>query len=229
MSRRPNPIQNPRPLTMNDGHSGYDTAQWNSAAKRSRPCSTRMSTASIPRTFRSNVEMDSVETMRSGRAAIVKHNYRPCRYSPGRRSLSIFMPTWSRQPVRKAPKVPVIIGGGSIRRAPNFPRPIPLQARLCTCSHPRRTRLIRQLLLETAGFRRRNSARCRRQCAGLDRGHHRLTNKGQPRKLDDWGVLRAWAWGDSRILDYLETDPDVDVKHVGVRAIARRQGAWWPR
>ena len=41
--------------------------------------------------------------------------------------------------------------------------------------------------------------------AGLTRGIIGLTNKGQPRKPDDWGSLRAWAWGAARGLDYLET------------------------
>jgi len=31
--------------------------------------------------------------------------------------------------------------------------------------------------------------------AGLTAGIIGLVNKGQPRKLDDWGTLRAWAWG----------------------------------
>ncbi len=39
--------------------------------------------------------------------------------------------------------------------------------------------------------------------AGLTRGIIGLTNKGQARKPDDWGALRAWAWGASRGLDYL--------------------------
>ena len=34
--------------------------------------------------------------------------------------------------------------------------------------------------------------------AGLTRGIIGLVNKGQPRKPDDWGALRAWAWGASR-------------------------------
>ena len=46
-------------------------------------------------------------------------------------------------------------------------------------------------------------------------------NKGQPRKPEDWGSLRAWAWGAARGLDYLETDPDVDAKHVGIEGVSR--------
>jgi lysophospholipase L1-like esterase len=57
--------------------------------------------------------------------------------------------------------------------------------------------------------------------AGLTRGIIGLANKGQPRKPDDWGALRAWAWGASRALDYLETDPAVDPKHVGIEGVSR--------
>ncbi|MGA2352507.1 MAG: acetylxylan esterase [Terracidiphilus sp.] len=52
--------------------------------------------------------------------------------------------------------------------------------------------------------------------AGLTEGIIGLANKGQPRKLDDWGTLRAWAWGASRALDYFETDKSVDAKQVGL-------------
>jgi hypothetical protein len=57
--------------------------------------------------------------------------------------------------------------------------------------------------------------------AGLTRGMIGLVNKGQPRKLDDWGALRAWAWGASRALDYFATDQSVDAKQVGIEGHSR--------
>jgi hypothetical protein len=56
---------------------------------------------------------------------------------------------------------------------------------------------------------------------GLTQGIIGLANKGQPRKLDDWGALRAWAWGASRALDYFETDAAVDAKRVGIEGLSR--------
>ncbi|MDE3187361.1 MAG: acetylxylan esterase [Acidobacteriota bacterium] len=57
--------------------------------------------------------------------------------------------------------------------------------------------------------------------AGVTRGIIGLVNKGQPRKPEDWGALRAWAWGAGRGLDYLQTDPAVDAKHVGIEGVSR--------
>lgn len=57
--------------------------------------------------------------------------------------------------------------------------------------------------------------------AGLTQGVIGLCNKGQPRKLDDWGALRAWAWGASRALDYFETDKSVDATQVGLEGHSR--------
>jgi hypothetical protein len=57
--------------------------------------------------------------------------------------------------------------------------------------------------------------------AGLTKGVVGLVNKGQPRKPDDWGALRAWAWGASRGLDYLETDAAVNAKQVGIEGVSR--------
>ena len=57
--------------------------------------------------------------------------------------------------------------------------------------------------------------------AGLTEGIIGLCNKGQPRTLDQWGALRAWAWGASRALDYFETDKSVDAKQVGIEGHSR--------
>lgn len=57
--------------------------------------------------------------------------------------------------------------------------------------------------------------------AGLTKGIIGLVNKGQYRKPDDWGSLRAWAWGAARGLDYLETDPAVDAQKVGIEGVSR--------
>lgn len=57
--------------------------------------------------------------------------------------------------------------------------------------------------------------------AGLTQGIIGLCNKGQARKPDDWGSLRAWAWGASRALDYFETDKSVDARQVGIEGLSR--------
>jgi hypothetical protein len=57
--------------------------------------------------------------------------------------------------------------------------------------------------------------------AGITRGIIGLVNKGQPRKPDEWGALRAWSWGAARAMDYLETDSLVDAKKVGIEGVSR--------
>jgi hypothetical protein len=57
--------------------------------------------------------------------------------------------------------------------------------------------------------------------AGLRQGIIGLVNKGKPRKPDDWGALRAWAWGASKALDYFETDKDVDAKRIAIEGLSR--------
>ena len=57
--------------------------------------------------------------------------------------------------------------------------------------------------------------------AGLTQGIIGLVNKGQPRKVDDWGALKAWTGGTSRLLDYFETDRAVDAKRVALEGHSR--------
>ncbi len=57
--------------------------------------------------------------------------------------------------------------------------------------------------------------------AGLTKGIIGLVNKGQPRKPDDWGSLKAWAWGAGRLLDYFDTDDTVDAKRIAIEGHSR--------
>jgi lysophospholipase L1-like esterase len=56
---------------------------------------------------------------------------------------------------------------------------------------------------------------------GLTGGIIGLVNRGQPRKPEDWGSLRAWAWGAARALDYFETVAEIDATRVGIEGVSR--------
>ena len=57
--------------------------------------------------------------------------------------------------------------------------------------------------------------------AGLTHGIIGLMNKGQPRGPEDWGALRAWAWGASRALDYFGTIDDIDETRIAIEGLSR--------
>lgn len=57
--------------------------------------------------------------------------------------------------------------------------------------------------------------------AGLRAGVIGLARCGQPRRPEDWGTLRAWAWGASRALDFFEGDPAIDGARVGLEGLSR--------
>ncbi len=79
-----------------------------------------------------------------------------------------------------------------------------------------------QIVARGWGYASVNTASVQADCgAGLTVGIIGLVNKGQPRKLDDWGVLSAWGWGMSKVLDYFETDKSVDPKRVAVQGHSR--------
>lgn len=50
-----------------------------------------------------------------------------------------------------------------------------------------------------------------------------LANKGQPRKPDDWGALRAWQWGVSEMINYFAANPGslVDTNKIGIEGLSR--------
>ncbi len=213
----------PDVLTMNDGSRVRTPAQWQ---KRR---------AEIKAMFDENVygkypahiptvtwNVDSVEPMTvQGIPAIVKHVTGHVDNS-SYPAITVDIHADVVTPAStKGKKVPVIIGGGSIRPRPVFARP-PGQVVHQLSSPPDAPDSAKLLLQHGWGFVGRNSNEVQADNgAGLDKGIIGLVNKGQPRSLDDWGVLRAWAWGDSKLLDYLQTDPDVDGTKVGVMGHSR--------
>jgi hypothetical protein len=215
----------PDVLTMNDGTKVTTAAQWQ---KRR---------AEIKAMFDENVygkypahipavtwKVDSVENMTvAGVPAIVKHVTGRVDNS-GDPAITVEIHADVVTPAAtKGKKVPVVIGGGSIHPRPMFrPTAAPGQV-VHEVKSPADPPDSAKLLLQAGwGFVGRNSNEVQADNgAGLDKGIIGLVNKGQPRSLDDWGVLRAWAWGDSRLLDYLETDPDVDATKVGVMGHSR--------
>ncbi|MDB5704057.1 MAG: hypothetical protein JWN66_1173 [Sphingomonas bacterium] len=114
-------------------------------------------------------------------------------------------------PAAKAGRhVPIVMSFGSVN-----PRPRPPGAP--AFAPPPGPDYREQLLAKNWGFATLDTASVQADnAAGLAQGIIGLVNKGQPRSLDDWGVLRAWGWGASRGLDYLATDADVDAEKVAI-------------
>ena len=57
--------------------------------------------------------------------------------------------------------------------------------------------------------------------SGLTNGIIGLCNKGQFREPTDWGSLRAWGWGLSRLIDYFETDDTFDPTKCAIEGVSR--------
>jgi lysophospholipase L1-like esterase len=119
-------------------------------------------------------------------------------------------------PVNARGPVPVLImfGGGNmpdepVWRFPGMPEP---------AAPPSTEQLIAAgwgyVSLSTASIQADNGA-------GLTAGIIGLANEGKRRTPEQWGALRAWAWGAARALDYLETLPAVDARRVGIEGVSR--------
>ena len=50
----------------------------------------------------------------------------------------------------------------------------------------------------------------------FDKGVFEAFQKPSKRDGESWGILSAWAWGASRVMDWIATEPLLDPKHVGV-------------
>ena len=125
----------------------------------------------------------------------------------------VVTPAWARKPV----PLMIMFGRAALPSAP-VPEAFARFAAMAGSDPPAAVQLIAAgwgyAMLNPGSIQADNGA-------GLTRGIIGLANKGQPRKPEDWGALRAWAWGASRAIDYLETDPDVDAKHAGIEGVSR--------
>ena len=55
----------------------------------------------------------------------------------------------------------------------------------------------------------------------FDQGVIGATSKGRAPADDEWGDISAWAWGVSRILDYLVKDKAIDAAHIALHGHSR--------
>jgi hypothetical protein len=222
-------IANPYPklpdvLRMNDGTKVTTPAQWQKRRKEIQAMFDEYVYGKYPAHIPAVTwKVDSVEEVTvSGVPALVKHiTGHVDNSSYPAISVEIHADVVTPASTR-GKRVPVIIGGGTLHPIVR-PAPAPGQQPVHMIAMPADPPDSSKLLLEHGwGFVGRNLADVQPDnAAGMTRGIIGLVNKGQPRSLDDWGVLRAWAWTDSRILDYLETDADVDGAKVGVMGHSR--------
>ncbi len=125
----------------------------------------------------------------------------------------VVTPAWATSPV----PVTILFGRAAL---PSAPVP-PAFARFAAMAGPDPPATV-QLVAHGWGYALLNPVTVQPDNgAGLTKGIIGLVNKGQYRRPEDWGALRAWAWGASRALDYLKTDPAVDGRHVGIEGVSR--------
>jgi hypothetical protein len=110
-------------------------------------------------------------------------------------------------PPAAAPRIPVVVVAGMFPERPRATQ-LPPQAEPVLAAGWAFVTLNTPRLQEDNG-------------AGLSRGIIGLVNDGRPRAPDDWGVLAAWGWGVSRVLDYLATDPAVDATRAALQGHSR--------
>ena len=123
-------------------------------------------------------------------------------------------------PANATGPVPVMVEFGGFRRL-GLPRNTPITPPTDGPPPPSALNWQQQLIAKGWGYSNINPASIQADGPALTSGIIGLTNKGQPRKPDDWGALRAWQWGVSRLLDYFETDKSVDAKQVGIEGLSR--------
>jgi hypothetical protein len=123
-------------------------------------------------------------------------------------------------PANAAGPVPIILKFSSATPRASVPRPTAAGVAPRAAAAPQWEQEILEkgwgyAILSTSSIQAENGAGLRSS------GIIGLVNKGQFRKPDDWGALRAWAWGADRAMDYFETEKSVDAKQVGLEGHSR--------
>jgi hypothetical protein len=235
-----NPYPNlPDPLTMRNGQKVTSAAAWKKRRAEIVEDFERDIYGRRPQTPKVTWRVVKTDTGTNGEFATVTKQLLGHVDNSTYPAVTVQMTATLTTPANAAAGVPVIIqlGGG------NFPLPEGMTAPPNPCAPPGGFGAGRggaaggraggpppqtgpnweqQLLGKGWGYAQINPSSIQGDCgAGLTAGIIGLVNKGQPRKLDDWGALSAWGWGASRLLDYMETDKAVDAKRVGVTGHSR--------
>jgi hypothetical protein len=229
-----NPYPNlPDPLTLKDGRKVTSAAMWRTRRAEliedfereiygRRPSNTPKVSWQVVKTSRErNGDVATVTRQLLGR---VDNSTHP--------AISVNIQAILTLPADVRGRVPVIIqfGGGTfdlpagVSTSPN-PCQIPGGGRGAApppAAVSQQPTWQQQILSRGWGYVNFNPGSVQGDCGtGLQAGIIGLVNKGQPRKLDDWGGLSAWGWGASRLVDYLETDSAIDASRVGVQGHSR--------
>jgi pimeloyl-ACP methyl ester carboxylesterase len=216
-------------MTMKDGTKVKTRAQWNKRRAEIKAMFAEYVYGKYPTDIpKVTWKVESITRQKVyGIPAIVKHIVGHVDNSRDR-AITVNIPVDVVTPAAAEGKgVPVIIGGGTLHpridltgnsgpilRIPRFD--------MCMVVGPKTKPSGQQLLEHGWGFVSVDTNAVQADNgAGLDKGIIGLTNRGKPRTMDQWGVLRAWAWADARTVDYLLTDKDVDPHKIGVMGHSR--------
>lgn len=217
-------------LQMNDGRRITTPAMWNARREELLEIFDREFYGRLPeaaKTIKVTWEVTSTSQGMSGDIPVITRTlvgHVDPEYYP---AIEVKIAASVTTPAAAAGKVPVIIqwgGGGGARGAGAGPRrgagPAPAAAQF-----PNGAASWQQAAISLGwGYGNLNPGSIQADSGAnnqLRQGIIGLINKGESRKVDDWGALRAWAWGASRLIDFFETDALVDATQVAFQGHSR--------
>ena len=208
----------PNPLTFKDGTTVTNAKQWNRRRSELFEAFDREVYGRIPKKM-PKVKWEVLETIRETQGTIPVVTKKLVGHVDNAKypAITVDILLTLTTPAKATASVPVIMEFGFM--FPTRPgAPVPSTGQNVVAKPSWKEQVLSKgwgyAILSPTSFQADNGA-------GLREGIIGLVNKGQPRKPDDWGTLRAWAWGASRALDYFETDKAVDAKRVAIEGLSR--------